>query len=469
MKFDLTKNCDEKFIDSLFKENNYGASGIKYLIENENHLNGLQLRFIPYLYEKFQNEEFDLKFFKDIYELTLTNHQKLLSELSELTERLNRNNVDFVLTKGVAVSLLIYPRPIRIFGDIDILVLKKDVNKFLDLAYELGYRNKFPMKCPKYDWQNSMGEIALFKKDSYEIDVHVIDIFTRSTLKQIFKSGRMAINVNRTEFNVPIPELMICHSLEHGLKKVAQSDALQSSVDLKLLENNVNPKELKKFLKSQHLFSTFYKFRLHEGYKNISHASYVGLIIDRSLFNLRDFLQSFGELFQKLPIVLSKRRSFSELKYVKTLNTNISFLYLIWLALGMNSRLENLFGPFLTCPSNVLENSKVEIKFLDTQVSGYTFMKCSSITCEYRFAFKLIPELARVNIVLSDEKLQGEGFLVFLNGYLYGTTNPVLSSYEIRIDNPSEYYEISLRLPKHSCEDCFTDLSGMQLSFYLTN
>ena len=67
-----------------------------------------------------------------------------LKEFGEINKIFEKNNIDIIPLKGIALSYLIYKNmPFRNMNDIDILIRQKDLNKTCDLLNDNGFK-EFP-------------------------------------------------------------------------------------------------------------------------------------------------------------------------------------------------------------------------------------------------------------------------------------------------------------------------------------
>lgn len=96
--------------------------------------------FIYEALEKFIPEQFTLMY-NEQYNFYLSKQRILINELEEIYKIAVSYNIRAILIKGPALSSIIYEDPCRrIFSDLDILVQEEDIEKFISIMQELGYK-----------------------------------------------------------------------------------------------------------------------------------------------------------------------------------------------------------------------------------------------------------------------------------------------------------------------------------------
>jgi len=107
---------------------------------------------------------------------------------NEVIRALNKNKVKYAITGGVAVVLHGYP---RLTLDLDLIVelSEKNLDKFFDILYNLGYRPKIPVKKEEFI-NKEKREIWIQKKGMkvfsfYHLKDHLklIDMFVIEPIK----------------------------------------------------------------------------------------------------------------------------------------------------------------------------------------------------------------------------------------------------------------------------------------------
>lgn len=121
-------------------------------------------------------------------QITLGAVAKNISDLSfirSILSELRKNNIEFVILKGESVSAVYKNPDLRISGDVDILVDRKDEKKTLEIFSGFGYSyNKRP------EWEN---ETVLFHPSRKLVEIHV-DLYDKTREDLFFgKNG----NVNK--------------------------------------------------------------------------------------------------------------------------------------------------------------------------------------------------------------------------------------------------------------------------------
>jgi hypothetical protein len=106
----------------------------------------------------------------------------------EVIRALNKNKVDYAIAGGLAVVLYGYP---RLTVDLDLIVdlSKKNLEKFFDTLYDLGYRPKVPVTKEEFinrkkhqEWIRKKG-MVVFSFFHLKDHLKLIDVFIKEPIK----------------------------------------------------------------------------------------------------------------------------------------------------------------------------------------------------------------------------------------------------------------------------------------------
>ena len=174
---------------------------------------------IPLMYSKLElhnlkkyiDKEF-IKYIKQIYELNLERNNILIKEINEISDILNRENINHVYIKGASliISDAYEVKSQRMIGDIDILVEDKDIKRSLKLLTVNNYRHNFEMPVNKRHLPRLINEDKNFAIEIHSrISEYNLDI-EKSILKnkvKVYKhsipskSDMLIINIYNDQLN----------------------------------------------------------------------------------------------------------------------------------------------------------------------------------------------------------------------------------------------------------------------------
>ena len=136
----------------------------------------------------------------------------------ELMKHFDEEEIEYIPFKGIIVKDFYIVPPLRTFGDIDIIIHKKDRNKSHDLMIKLGYKPKV-----------NFGEVYSYTKgvEYYEIhtDIMLVDITNRADYKSYFKNmWKYAHKINAYEYRFSL-EFHFVYLISHIAKHIYTSGA----------------------------------------------------------------------------------------------------------------------------------------------------------------------------------------------------------------------------------------------------
>lgn len=133
--------------------------------------------------------KFDFPVFFSTYMIHQSQKQRTIIQkkyISEITEKLNKANIQYVFLKGSILSNTLYPIGARASNDIDILIEKKDLEKVTQILTDMeliqgkyDYRNNKIQKFEKLEIEQSIktrGETSPFLKIINEPTAKTIDV-----------------------------------------------------------------------------------------------------------------------------------------------------------------------------------------------------------------------------------------------------------------------------------------------------
>ena len=162
-------------------------------------------------------------------QLTVGTLSKLV-QLKELTENFEQENIQLVLHKGIHYASFYKSLSHREFGDIDVLIMEKDLEKATELMQKTGYKLYHDYDSLKNITKIDYHLIFDSKNATSPVEIHwkpnILSSFTAFDSLQIQK-------INNVYFPVPSSEdTLILMSLHHGQKE--NWDKLKYLLDLQL-------------------------------------------------------------------------------------------------------------------------------------------------------------------------------------------------------------------------------------------
>ena len=165
---------------------------------------------LPVLYSKLKKRGYIsripvelTKYLGEIYEINKNRNRILLEEISDLSNVLNKMNINHVFIKGSALLLnnIFENLGDRMVGDIDILVSKKDFKRCYEFFENIGYCKKkedsnferFARHYPRLTNKKKLFAIELHKKILYPKYEYLLD------------PHLVLVNKNKVKNNISIP------------------------------------------------------------------------------------------------------------------------------------------------------------------------------------------------------------------------------------------------------------------------
>ncbi len=289
MKKDLTLNILKELIIFAIKNEKLSNSNIQLIIGSDEFLKlskkikalskkelfrtAYRHRLIEFIFEnnfiKFYMKEIHEDFRLMYEKLFLINLKKQIY-VKDLLEIFQKNEVELILLKGIAISLQSKGSyTSRISGDLDLFIKKEDLMKSLKIMRESDYiikHNYFPKKINKY-FENFFTfifyEISLEKKfnDFFYVDLHWKLTNYNSNLTN-FKDAYRASTLVKYN-NLKFHSLNNYDSLRYACAHAAKDKwfCVSNLLDIHFLAKKFTKEELKKFAKDKEvrisLFATY--------------------------------------------------------------------------------------------------------------------------------------------------------------------------------------------------------------------
>lgn len=379
---------------------------------------------------------------------TWSKNQQLIGAISPVLADLR--NINYRLLKGAALILQANNFSLRSMGDVDLLISKKDIPVVNKALLSHGFQNEFDNFCSHYPMYSDSPELTFVNGNGVQIDVHIKENHRATELfEMMLDDVPRYVDYRGHLLKIPPPELMLIHTIQHGVMNVAPGDSLQTIVDShwlgesielpifhKILEESVNNKQIGKFIKE----NVSKSFRVDSIRDNQSGLNIVGI----------RKIKKLGRLFGKI---------WPTLRY-RGLKTNVAWrashgsgpkrlLYFVWLRLGKPRFVEvlvcRLFNGF----------------YADTFRAYSPF---STLSQEIRFKSGVRSEEIDANIEFLGEPLVNTSFLLFKDGILETRIGGKGQSRCIETiglkGKPSEF---SLRLSRASCLSCASKYGEIEI------
>ena len=166
-----------------------------------------------------------MKSLEAIYYATAVRNKRLFKEINKVLNALNNAGIKAMILKGPSLSEIIYKNPaLRHFSDIDLLILKDDIPKVIDILEDMGYRLPeyllplelyakfhFHLSFIKKNSEQSILEIHWDLKDNFECPPMELEKIW-SDARQVEISGAPAMIMGTEDLII-----YLCHHLDrHG-------------------------------------------------------------------------------------------------------------------------------------------------------------------------------------------------------------------------------------------------------------
>ncbi len=197
-------------------------------------------RLIPIAYKYFKahpeikippniNASLKDSFFQNVGASMILTHQ-----IKTITKKAHELNIECIFLKGAHLAFEVYEDPaMRPMGDIDILVMEKDIEKFCNLMSELGYTKKHLHKSKEYEKAKSkFSHISPYTHyNLFPVELHLTILWTFNKHKyknitcELWKNSR-CIYAEDVKIRVLSPEYTIIYLIFHIIKHLKNNERL---------------------------------------------------------------------------------------------------------------------------------------------------------------------------------------------------------------------------------------------------
>ena len=184
----------------------------------------LKNAYTPYLYYQCQRNNL-LKYFPQKFSNLLRNeftknsfrNLKIRSVFIEITNKLQSEQIDFVLLKGIELQYRLYREPfLRPMIDIDILVKPEDVNKVTEIILQLGAKQVLVSETPFIDSLKHHASPLIYKDVAIEVHRELLDDYDLANIKNEDVWAETEIfQIEGIEAKVMKPELLLVYLCHH--------------------------------------------------------------------------------------------------------------------------------------------------------------------------------------------------------------------------------------------------------------
>lgn len=423
-------------------------------------LDSISLRFLPAIYVKIGRLDANLnpKLLGKYRYNTVQNMQRLRS-LKPIISKFHTLSIDYRLVKGFAISLRMKTLGYRIMSDIDLVISADELKNVLCIFFEFGFKDKFLVDCENYTVSEKQEKYTLISHDGVEIDLHIVqNAFPSRVFRKMFREKEIEVPWEGIFIKIPSDQLLISHSLLHGLQASSVTDRWQTLVDVNAIETVKNSKRRWKFssLSSRIVDAFEDDFNLF-GNTNVHHFDFAFEAKSLRFYYWVNKVTSHRFTFQfpriSEVVQLSREKIFS----IRNL------MYLTWYFLATRAIFERfvciLFGGFLNRPTNVIQNG---LEYIPAQkVEEFSVFQN---TFDYRFRVKSASTTSKLDIHFDSDVFRTGNFEIFCNGKLVGVSNKSGTVGASYFENARDY-EISIRNPSHACERCFKSFENLRVRF----
>ncbi len=407
-------------------------------------------RALPTIYKALDGQS-DVPQYKRLAGVTKKNwveNMRRVHRLIPVLVEADAKGVKVVILKGLAISFLTKDFSSRVMGDSDLLVKAADKKEFLKILISQGFNPRFHGACTHREFTRDVFTDAFVDSSGNIIDVHTtgdIDYF----YKEIWNNS-VAITYQDLTVNIPSGQHILLHSLKHGVRGVASSDLMQTTLDFIALKKRVDVDQL---------MAESVKWGLHNELRLMN--QYLDIQVRPVLGRVRINRGSTVSRFMKFLRARRDRGVSCKLAYQVSKNPNFYRLrYLLWVLLSAPRPLEQ----------TMIEKNLGFIKNFDCiekpsnpdSVNSFRGLNSKSKD-NYEIRFGVQGDFQQ--IVIDSYGHFFSPHLLFLNGKLAGIIEPN-SSLVVKTDSyRSLRYEISIRKPYGRCNDC-SEILGNSLIYF---
>jgi hypothetical protein len=423
-------------------------------------LDSISLRFLPAVYVNIGHLYNDLnpKLLGKYRYNSVRNIQRLRS-LKPIIGKFDTLSIDYRFVKGFAISLRMKTLGYRIMGDVDIVIRRGDLKNVLRIFSDFGYADKFYTDCEKYTVSNKQEKYTLIADNGTEIDLHVAEnAFPSKVFKKMFQEKETRIPWEGIFIKIPSDQLLISHSLLHGLQGVSVTDRWQTLVDVNTLENVRKSNKHWKFSSlSKRIANAFDDDSKIFSAANVDHFEFAF-----KAKSLTSYYWINKLLSHRFTVQSSDTRGIA-LLFSNNRYSIRSLSYSTWYFLAARSLLERiactLLGGFLNRPKSTIQSGHGYLPIQEVD----KFSVLHNIF-DYRFRIQCSSRVSKLDIHFESEVFRKKNYEVFCNGKLVGVSNKS-GVFGVSYFDKVRDFEISIRNPSHACYGCFETLENLKVRF----
>jgi hypothetical protein len=274
----------------------------------------------------------------------------------------------------------------------------------------------------------------------------------------MFQKKEIVIPWEGMFIKIPSDQLLISHSLLHGLQASSVTDRWQTLVDVNTLErvkksnkpwkfSSLSSRIVKAFEDDLKLFSP----------ANVHHFDFAFEAKTLKVYYWINKLVSHRFTFR-----FPRRSGMVKLSSDRRLSIR-SLPYSIWYFLAARAIFERfvcvVFGGFLNKPKNAIESGR---DYLPAQEIG-EFSTLQNIF-DYRYRVRSSSTISKLDIHFGSDVFRTRNYEIFCNGKLVGVSNKS-GSFGISYFDKVKDFEISIRNPSHACGRCFRSFEDLRVRF----
>lgn len=349
--------------------------------------------------------------------------------------------IKIVILKGMAVSFLKNDFASRLMGDTDLLINKSDQQKMQKVLVSLGYEPRFNHACAH---RESVRDIFI---DAFvDSSGNIIDVHTTGEASYFFKEiweNSVNIDFMGQTINIPQNKHILMHSLKHGSRGVANSDAMQTALDFVSLKNKLEVNQLMK---------ESIRWGLQRDLIQLNKI--LGIESSPVPGKVKVSRESLSKKLVRLLKVRKEREISLRLAYKASKDSNVyRFRYFIWISLSSLRPIEKL----------IIENFNGFIKEFTSLGECATAQSIESLyptppneKKQYEIRFGIEGDFHE--IAISSKSQIFAPHLLFINGNLAGIIEPNVTLVATIEKSRNLRYELSIRQPYGRCHVCSENL-----------
>lgn len=255
---------DEKFIYSFINAEQFNMNTLIDL-SNQHGILPLVHKTLKSLDSKHLMQNADIFSELKAHYMGISQRNMLMSaELIRIMNLLKDNSIESLAFKGPALSQMAYGDiTLRQFGDLDILIRKKDIQIVKELLYKKEYIPIYELTTTQESiWLNEQKDFGLFNKNkNILIEIHWAlipeEYPIQLNLKDIWKNSE-TIKINNKYINTFALENLIFYLCIHGSKHLWERIEWIKDIDLLIQTQNPNWENIFKQVENSDFKISFY-------------------------------------------------------------------------------------------------------------------------------------------------------------------------------------------------------------------